>query len=148
MAQGIDLYKELKKDFDLKEVDIRTYSPLSLAYIGDCVFDLVVRSYVVGKGNTSNNNLHRETTRYVSARAQSVMADDLINEMTEEELAVYKRGKNSKTASGAKNASPTEYHKATGIEALMGYLYLTGQTERMVALIKRGMELTDERINS
>ena len=148
MAQGIDLYKELKKDFDLKEVDIRTYSPLSLAYIGDCVFALVVRSYVVGKGNTSNNNLHRETTRYVSARAQSVMADDLINEMTEEELAVYKRGKNSKTASGAKNASPTEYHKATGIEALMGYLYLTGQTERMVALIKRGMELTDERINS
>ena len=148
MAQGLDLYSELKKEFDLKEVDIRTYSPLSLAYIGDCIFDLTVRSYVVGKGNTSNNNLHKETTRYVSARAQSLMAEHLSDVLTEEEMSVFKRGKNAKTASGAKNASPLEYHKATGLEALIGYLYLTGQTERMIFLIKDGMEMIDERIDS
>ncbi|MCR4787392.1 MAG: ribonuclease III [Lachnospiraceae bacterium] len=148
MAQSIDFFDELQKEFELSKVDIRTYSPLTLAYIGDSIYDLIVKSVVVGSGNTSNNSLHKKTTKYVSAPAQSEMAKVLEELFSEEEMTIYKRGKNAKPASGAKNASRSDYLKATGFEALLGYLYLSGKTERLFELVKRGMELIDERIDS
>lgn len=143
MAQGVDLIFELKKDFELNEIDIRTYSPLTLAYIGDAIYDLLVRSFVVCKGNTSNNKLHKKTTKYVSAKAQSEIIKALKEELTEEELTFYKRGKNAKPSSTAKNASLSEYLKATGFEALLGYLYLTGQKDRITYIVRKGIEVID-----
>ena len=138
MEKGIDAY--IREQFDIKEVDIRTYSPLTLAYIGDAIYDLVIRTIVVERGNRSANNLHKKTIGYVKARVQARMADALEEELTEEEASVCRRGRNAKSYTAAKNASIIEYRKATGLEALCGYLYLQGQQERMLELIKKGLE--------
>lgn len=132
----------IKEQFELKEQDVRTYSPLTLAYIGDGVYELVIRTMVTAWGNRPVNELNKLSTSYVKAEAQAEMIIALKEELTEEEAEVFKRGRNAKPYTKAKNATRADYHKATGFEALMGYLYLTGQTERMLYLIKRGMELT------
>ena len=131
----------LKEQFELPDVDVRSYSPLVLAYIGDGIYELVIRSIVVERANRSANDLHKKTTRYVKAPAQSAMIEALLPEMTEDEEAVYRRGRNAKSYTTAKNASVADYRRATGFEALMGYLYLTGQTDRMLELIKDGIRL-------
>ncbi len=141
MGENITLLEQIKQSFDCKEQDIRSYSPLTLAYIGDGIYDLIIRSVVVERGNCSANSLHKKTTRYVSAVAQSGMIQVLFDELTEEEQAVYLRGRNAKSYSAAKNASRGEYRRATGFEALMGYLYLQNQTERLLYLVKKGIEL-------
>jgi ribonuclease-3 family protein len=120
----------------VQETDIRTYSPLTLAYIGDGVFDLVIRSVVVGKGNTRANQLHRRTSNIVKAKTQAEIIVCLERHLTEEEHEIYRRGRNAKSPSMAKNATVSDYRKATGLEALVGYLYLTDQFERLVELIK------------
>lgn len=134
-----DILKNIKEKFAMDEVDIRTYSPLSLAYIGDAVFDLVIRSYVVLKGNKSNNNLHKDVVNYVSAEGQVKILEKITPVLTETELGIYRRGKNSKPNSKAKNAGLSDYLKATGFEALMGYLYLNGEEDRMLDLIRMGI---------
>lgn len=142
MEESLTLLGQIKKEFDCKEQDVRAYSPLTLAYIGDAVYDLVIRSVVVERANRSANDLHKKTIRYVKAEAQSKMIQALSEELTEEEKAVYKRGRNAKSYTTAKNATMSDYRKATGFEALMGFLYLTNQTERMLKLIRRGIELS------
>lgn len=137
-TQG-SLLEQIKECFACKEQDVRAYSPLTLAYIGDAIYDLVIRSVVVERANRSANDLHRKTVKYVKAPAQAAMIQALLGELTEEEEAVYKRGRNAKSYTSAKNASLGDYRKATGFEALMGYLYLTGRTERMLFLIKKGI---------
>jgi ribonuclease-3 family protein len=132
----------LKEQFDLPDVDIRTYSPLVLAYIGDGIYELIVRTILVDRGNRQANTLHKKASGFVKASAQSAMILALQEELTEEEMQVYKRGRNAKTVSMAKNATMKDYRQATGFEALMGYLYLTGQMNRMIDLIKLGMERT------
>ncbi|MBQ4536704.1 MAG: ribonuclease III [Lachnospiraceae bacterium] len=139
MDENINLLQEIKDTFECKEQDVRAYSPLTLAYIGDAIYDLVIRSVVVERGNRSNNDLHKKTTKYVKAEAQAKMIMALMEELTEDEQAVYKRGRNAKSYTMAKNASMSDYRKATGYEALMGYLYLTGQQSRMLQLIKKGI---------
>ena len=129
-------YEFIKNEFAVESRDIRTYSPLTLAYIGDGVFDLIIRSVVVGNGNTSPNKLHQHTSGIVKATTQAAMVDALEDILTEEEADVYRRGRNAKSHSVAKNASVGEYRKATGFEALIGYLYLDGQMERIVELVK------------
>jgi ribonuclease-3 family protein len=136
-----ELLNLIKSEFALPEIDIRTYSPLALAYIGDSVFDIIIRTIVVGRGNRSGSDLHQEVSRYVSATAQAAMIETLIPELDEEELVVYKRGRNAKSANTAKNATDRDYRKATGFEALIGYLYLEARTERILKLIKRGLEI-------
>ena len=126
----IDSY--IKEQFGIKHVDIRTYSPLTLAYIGDGIFDIVIRSVVVGKGNTKANLLHKHTSNMIEA---------LLPHLTEEESDVYHRGRNAKSPSMAKNATMADYRKATGLEAVMGYLYLKDDFERVVSLTKLGVEL-------
>ena len=141
MEGNVSLLGLIKQVFECKEQDVRAYSPLTLAYIGDAVYDLVIRSVVVERANRSANDLHKRTTRYVKAEAQAKMILALQEELTEEEEAVYKRGRNAKSYTTAKNASMADYRKATGFEALMGFLYLTNQTDRLLYLVKRGIEL-------
>ena len=134
----IDAY--IKEQFDVKDVDIRTYSPLTLAYIGDGVFDLVIRSVVVGKGNTRASQLHQHTSHIVKAKTQAEMIDALEDVLTEEEADVYRRGRNAKSPTMAKNATMADYRKATGFEALMGYLYLDNRFARVVELTRIAVE--------
>ncbi|MCI7040628.1 MAG: ribonuclease III [Lachnospiraceae bacterium] len=140
MEESISLLDLIKQSFELKEVDIRAYSPLTLAYIGDCVYDLVIRTVVVERGNEPANKLHKKTVAYVKAQTQASMIEALLPYLTEEEEAVYKRGRNAKSYTSAKNASIGDYRKATGMEALVGYLYLTGQEARIMELIKTGLK--------
>jgi Uncharacterized protein conserved in bacteria len=131
--------KYLKEQFELKSVDIRTYSPLTLAYIGDGIYDLFIRTIIVGEGNCQANKLHKKVSELVKATKQSKMAKKLKEHFTEEERQIYKRGRNAKSNSVAKNASVSDYRRATGFEAVMGYLYLTNQLDRIVDLIKLGL---------
>jgi len=132
----------LKKQFALPDVDIRTYSPLVLAYIGDGIYELIIRTILVDRGNCQANALHKRASGYVKASAQAAMILSIREELSEEERRAYKRGRNARTLSMAKHATMSDYRQATGFEALMGYLYLTGQMTRMIDLIKMGMERT------
>ena len=131
----------IREQFNIKKQDIRTYSPLTLAYIGDGVFDLIIRTVVVDKGNTSPNELHRHTSSIVKAHTQALMAEALMEELTEEEHDVYRRGRNAKSFTTAKNATVADYRKGTGFEALMGYLYLEDRFDRAVYLSRRALDL-------
>lgn len=130
----------LEEKFQLPEIDIRTYSPLVLAYIGDGIYDLIIRTIVVAKGNNHPNKLHKKTSLLVKASAQSAMIELILEELSEEELKIYKRGRNAKSSTMAKNATMVDYRRATGFEALMGYLYLQGQLNRVVDLIRSGLD--------
>lgn len=124
----------------LKEVDTNSYSPLVLAYIGDCVYDLIIKSMVISKGNKAVQKLHKETSSYVQASTQSAMMRVMQPCLTEKEHAIYKRGRNAKSVSPAKNQSITDYRRATGFEALVGYLYLEKEYARLMELIKIGLD--------
>ncbi len=138
MERGIDSY--LREQFQMPEVDIRTYSPLTLAYIGDGIFDLIIRSLVVAKGNTKASKLHRQTSGIVKAQTQAAMAEALTPFLSDEEADVCRRGRNAKSYTMAKNATVADYRKATGFEALMGWLYLRDEFPRMVELIRTGIK--------
>lgn len=135
------LLSDIRTAFPGKKQDVRAYSPLTLAYIGDAVYDLIIRTVVVGRANRPANELHRITVRYVSAEAQSRIVETLIESFTEEEQSVYRRGHNSKPHTMAKNASPSDYLRATGFEAVLGYLYLQDRMERVLELIKQGIQM-------
>ena len=141
MGKNIDSY--IKEQFEISPVDVKTYSPLTLAYMGDGVFDLIIRSVVVGKGNTKASQLHLRTSQIVKAHSQAVLIETLVPYLTEEEMDVYRRGRNAKSPTMAKHASMSDYRKATGLEALMGYLYVTDQFERAVELVRLGLSKTD-----
>ncbi len=134
------LFALIRDTFPIKEVDLRTYSPLTLAFIGDGIYDLVIRSLIVGQGNTSPSTLHRHTSHLVRAESQAEMVEALLPSLSDEERDWVRRGQNAKPATTAKHASTEEYHKATGFEALLGCLYLTGNEERMLALIRQGLQ--------
>ncbi|NLL80449.1 MAG: ribonuclease III [Clostridiales bacterium] len=140
MEKSIDFLELVKAQFGCGDVDIRTFSPLTLAFIGDGVYELVVRSIIVERGNKSVESIHKEKSRYVKAQTQAAMADAIQELLTPVEQAVYRRGRNSNIHSSAKNASMSEYRKATGFEALCGFLYLQGENERMMILVKAGFE--------
>ncbi len=133
-----------KKIFHLHKVDAAAYSPLALAYIGDAVYEVMIRTRVVNLGNMQVNKMHRHDANLVKAETQARMIRLLEPELTEEEDAVYKRGRNAKSASGAKNASVIDYRTATGFEALVGYLYLTERLDRLAQLVGLGLEKIGE----
>ena len=141
----ISLEDSLDSVFGLSSKDWTLYSPLTLAYLGDAVYEMVIRTICVKRTNMQTQKLHRKVTGYVSAKAQAKMMDALIGELTEEEESIYRRGRNSKPYTKAKNASMEEYLKATGFEALVGYLYLQKEYERMNALIAHGIEALQEK---
>lgn len=133
---GYDLGAYIRQQFALDKHDIRTYSPLVLAYIGDGIYELMIRSIVVEQGNRQVNKLHQQASRFVKAQAQSEMMETLLPLLSQEELQIYKRGRNAKSYTTAKNASVNDYRRATGFEALMGYLYLNGSIERLTELVR------------
>ena len=126
---------------DLNLADVNAISNLGLAHMGDCVFEILCRGYLCAKGGKNVGNLHRDTINMVKAQSQAKFADKLLPLLTEEELAFYRRGKNSHVHAVPKSCTPAEYAKATGLEALFGALYLLGRTERLNELFKTVMEL-------
>ena len=140
MEQSIksDMAK-LKEKFGLGEIDANAYSPLSLAYLGDTIYDMVFRTIVVGGCNMAAHKYHKKVCSYVSAVAQSNMVALIQDEFTEQEMAIYKRGRNAKPYNKAKNASAIDYQRATGLEALVGYLYLSDNIDRIYELLQLGL---------
>ena len=137
---SLDFHDYITEVLNLQEVDADSYSPLVLAFIGDCVYDLVIKSMIISRGNTQVHKLHEETSRFVQASTQSLMMRTMQQHLTEEEHAIYRRGRNAKSVSPAKNQSITDYRRATGFEALLGYLYLKKDYERLMALVKAGLD--------
>ena len=120
--------------FNDTKIQPRQLSPLNLAFIGDCIYEILVREALVCEANRPVNELHRESVKYVSAKAQTAAYAKIKDMLTEEETAQFKRGRNAKVGHSPKSATDAEYHTATGIEALFGYLYLSGKTERIKQL--------------
>lgn len=137
---GMELDSYIKNYFDIDDVDIRTYSPLTLAYIGDCVYEIIIRTIVVGKGNRQTSKLHQTTTKLVKAHSQATLAEIISPILDEEEADILRRGRNAKSATMAKNATVADYRMATALEALVGYLYLTNKMDRLLELLKYGLE--------
>lgn len=135
-----DFYQSIKETFALDDMKPSEVAPLILAHIGDAVYEVVVRTIELSKGNRAIEKVHRDSIKFVNAAAQSKMVDAIMPLLTEDELKEYKRGRNAKSYTHAKNASISDYRKATGFESLMGYLYLSGKSERMLELIKEGMK--------
>lgn len=117
-----------------KNINPNELSPLTLAFIGDTVFDLLVREDIICEANRPANDLHNIAVTKVKASAQAGFAEKLMPVLTEKELSVFKRGRNAKSGHLPRNASQSDYHMATGFEALFGYLYLSGQLERIKEL--------------
>ncbi len=140
MEESLSILAKIKQTFQCEEIDVRTYSPLTLAYIGDAVYDLIIRTVVVERANRAANDLHKKTVKYVKAETQALLIEALLPRLTEEEEAVYRRGRNAKSANTAKNASAAEYRKATGFEAVIGFLYLLDRLDRILELVKYGIE--------
>ena len=136
METGINY---LEEQFDLPKQEAKQYSPLVLAYIGDAIYDLVIRTIIVRQGNTPVRKLHKYASSLVKAEKQSEMIGRLEAKFTEEEFHIYKRGRNAKSYTTAKNASVVDYRRATGFEAVIGYLYLKGEYARIVDLVKMGL---------
>ncbi len=125
----------------MEESRLRTYSPQTFAFLGDAVYSMYMRDYVVRTANCPAKKLHSKTIKYVSAPAQARAIDALESTLSEEEKDVYRRGYNTKTANSAKNATLEDYHKATGLEALIGYLHLKGDEDRVRELIEKAIEI-------
>lgn len=138
MEAGIMEY--MKEVLQIPKVDVRTYSPLSLAYMGDCVFELLIRTMLVSEANQQVNKYHKKAASLVKAEAQAELITRLLPYLTEEESTIYKRGRNAKSHTVAKNATTIDYRMATGFEALIGYLYLSERYERVIDLVKIGLK--------
>ena len=132
----------IKEKFNLTGDDPGQYSPLSLAFIGDSIYGAIAKTVVVLEGNCSANALDRKAVKTIKAVSQAKAADYFLENgiFTEEEEAIYKRGRNAKSPTSAKNASVGDYRKATGLEAVIGYVYLKGETDRAVELVKIAMQ--------
>ena len=126
-------------NMDIRQIN--AFSNLGLAHIGDGVYELLCRSYLCAKGEHTVGQLHKETVQMVKAPTQAKMIDKILPSLTEEELAYYRRGKNAHVHAVPKGATPAEYAKATGLEALLGALYLSGQTTRINELFHIMMEI-------
>ena len=132
------MLKDLRvREFTAKEA--RLLNPLQLALVGDGVYELIIRTILVKKGNCPVNRLHKKASSLVKAGAQSAIMEVIEEELTPEELSVYRRGRNAHSPTMAKHATMADYRRATGFEALMGYLYLKEDYTRMLTLVRMGI---------
>lgn len=143
MEESIDKFQYFKESFQLEHGSPESYSPLALAYIGDSVFDVIVRTIAVSRVNKQVNKYHRDVSKIVCAPAQAKMILAIQDRLTEEEQAVYRRGRNAKSYTKAKNASTIDYRNATGFEALLGYLYLKEDFQRLTDVVKMSLEVLE-----
>ena len=141
MEGASGFHKNVEEVFLLPKQDIRNATPLTLAFVGDNVFDLVVRTVLFEEGNRKLNEIHKKKSNLVKAATQAWIGTYLLENglFSEEEADYYRKGKNAKNLSHAKNAGFAEYHKATGLECVMGYLYLTDRETRAIELCKLGI---------
>lgn len=128
--------------------DLKKLNTTALAYMGDAVYEQAVREHILGKGISDVNRLHRMATGYVSAPAQAKIIKSLFDDLSREEQALVKRARNRKYNTKAKNADPVTYKWATALEALMGYLFLSEDTERLRWVIGRAIEISEEHQSS
>lgn len=135
MCRNDDIFDSLCTP--LTEPQARMYSPLTLAFLGDAVYSMLVRNMLTVSSNKPTGKLHKESIKYVNAAFQAQMIKELYDQLTENELAVFKRGRNAHSAHSPKNQSDADYRYATGFEALYGYLYLCGETDRIKELFKK-----------
>lgn len=140
MDESINLLQKIEQEFDCKDVDLRTYSPLTLAFLGDCVYDIIIRTVVVERGNRAPQGLHKKKSYLVNAKTQKELIESIQDLLTPDEEDIYRRGRNAKSYTTAKNASVGDYRKATGFEALLGYLYLDDKMDRVLFLVKEGLQ--------
>lgn len=122
-------------EFNIGDFDAGQFPPLDLAYVGDCAYELTIRTLLLSQGATSVDKLNKKASNLAKAVTQAKMITSIFDSLTEEEQNIYKRGRNAKSYSTAKNATLGEYHKATGFECLIGYLYLSRKYERMYEII-------------
>ena len=130
----------------LRNEDVKQLNALALAYMGDAVLEQKVREYLLRSGRVKPNTLHREATHYVSAKAQSTIVHRMMDEnfLTEQELAVFRRGRNAKSGSVPKNTDVQTYRNSSGFEAVLGSLYLLGELERVYAIIAYAIQIIEE----
>lgn len=126
----------IRVDRTMEESAIRQLSPLILAYVGDAVYEIFVRTLIVTKHNVSVNKLHSKSVNYVKAKAQSDAVHKIIEYLTPEERDIIRRGRNAKSGTLPKHADIDEYRYATGLEALIGFLYLSGKDARLVEILE------------
>lgn len=129
-----------KQQLDIQDVDLRTYSPLVLAYIGDAIYELIIRTKIVTNGNQAVHKMHIQSSQLVKATTQAKIMSAIEPFLSEEEHKIYKRGRNAKSATNPKNVSVLEYRIATGFETLIGYLYLKEEYIRIIDIIREGLE--------
>lgn len=132
--------------YDTK-IDEKQLNSLALAYMGDAVFEIYVRRHLLQNGRVRPNNLHREATHYVSAKAQSQVIHQLLDsdQLTDEEVAVVKRGRNAKSGTVPKNTDVQTYRYSTAFESLLGYLYLSGKEERLEEIIVAAFRFVEDK---
>ena len=138
-----DIFDNIKNIINLESSDIKEYSPLALAFVGDCFYELAIRTLVISKGNCPVNKLNKRSSELAMAKTQYEIVLVLEDFLNDDEKQVLKRGINAKPNSKAKNATLKEYRYATGFESLIGYLYLTGDSDRALEIIRKGIELKD-----
>jgi len=124
-----------------KKPDVRELSSLTLAFIGDSVYELFVRTKILSGGNRPAGELHKIAVGYVKAKAQSTAMHGLLDNLSDEETEIFKRGRNTNIHTVPKNADMNDYRTATGLEALIGYLYITGKTERLNEILEEAFEI-------
>ena len=135
----------MEKGVIMDNVNLATVSPLVLAYLGDTVYESYIREYLITQNvNKKVNDLHKTAIKYVKAKAQATIVHNIENELTEDELRVYKRGRNQKSHTSPKNADIIDYKHATGFEALIGYLYLDKDYERLEYIISKGIKIVED----
>ncbi|MBO4697767.1 MAG: ribonuclease III [Lachnospiraceae bacterium] len=132
---GEDLTSLIRERFGYAEIDAKQYSPLTLAFVGDAVYSLLIRTKLLCERELTVNHLHKHAADEVKAEAQKDLMNAMLPRLTEEEMTVFKRGRNAKSYTVAKHASVTDYRIATGFEALLGFLYLNGRTDRIMELV-------------
>ena len=142
MEKGLEkiIKKLFNKILEQDNIDIKEFSPLTLAYIGDAVHEIFIRTHIASGEKIPVNKLHRLSIDYVKANAQFIAVNKIKEILTEEELDIVRRGRNAKSGTVPKNADVTKYKYATGFETLLGFLFLTGKIERLMDILNITIE--------